>query len=871
MKCCSSADEPICPCGQFVHPLVISNPPGLAVIAYRPGDYTSFRHALLLARAGESALTQSKATQVTQIWRPGANGDLAVQMIEWWAYLADVHTFYNERVANETYLRTANLPESVNRLIRLLGYRPRPGIGATGTLAALATGPNPFTLPKGFQIQSKPGPGKQPQIFELESSVTITPPVGPPGTNAAQGTANLEPAPNRTSVGASADNKTALIALAGTSSAVKVGDRVLLLQGPFPAKPVSNFVVATVLSVAREKDPQGNPYTNIGFSPDVLAVGADVTGWHLLTSNQSSQVWQYPASDNLVVQFNSAASKLTVDLAVIVRGIQVGDPIVFEFVDNSQPPQYGSLTTSTEAVWYANPKNSNPAEPPDPPTPAIPIPHTRITFGCELTSQPPDTTNTRPNYLVRYNWKDIGALIAVPTATVGGAAPAPNGSSTVAAPPMTLQPTDSSSFVVDPGTNVLVEDVNGNGALGVVDSSTSMHLADPVPVLVPPLRVLFNLLPVSRGKTVANEVLGNGNTLVAGQEFVLQNAPVTYLQDANSISGDDYSSTVRVWVNQVEWTEVRSFYGQPPGAQVFLTREDEQGYTHVVFGTRLPTGVNNVVASYRYGSGAEVPAAGSLTVVLQPQPGLRAVRNPVPVGGGADPDPPDKVRQLAPRSVLTFNRAVSVDDYEVIAAQAPGVVRAKAAVAFDPLAQRPRITVWVGDDQGAVDAAKAAFAATADLNRLPNVVAAKARVLTLSLTIVFDPRRDPKTVLDAVHTALVDPDKGLLGVNVVNIGEVFYDSQVYAACLAVPGVVAVHSLSFSFERFLLDSLYTRSAALKMAIATLENTLPELPPNTAQTSAAPPTECGQRHDPGEGAYLFLPDDPAYLILAQEAAS
>src|SRR5262249_25011677 len=159
----------------------------------------------------------------------------------------------------------------------------------------------------------------------------------------------------------------------------------------------------------------------------------------------------------------------------------------------------------------------------------------------------------------------------------------------------------------------------------------------------------------------------------------------------------NYSSTVRVWVNQLEWSEVRSFYGQPPGAQAFLTREDDQGKTHVVFGTRLPTGVNNVVASYRYGSGAEVPAAGSLTVVLQPQPGLRAVRNPVPVAGGSDPDPARKVRQLAPRSVLTFNRAVSVDDFEVIAAQAPGVARAKAGVAFDPLAQRPRVTVWVGD------------------------------------------------------------------------------------------------------------------------------------------------------------------------------
>jgi len=190
-------------------------------------------------------------------------------------------------------------------------------------------------------------------------------------------------------------------------------------------------------------------------------------------------------------------------------------------------------------------------------------------------------------------------------------------------------------------------------------------------------------------------------------------------------------------------------------------------------GALLPTGVNNVVASYRYGSGAAVPAAGSLTVVLQPQPGLRSILNPVAVSGGGDPDPPANVRQLAPQSVLTFGRAISVDDFQTIAALAPGVTRAKAAVAFDPIAQRPRVTVWVGDDAGAVTAAQQAFAASADPNRQPLVVLAQAVEMTLSLTIVYNSRYNGPTVQSAVHTALVDPDAGLLGLNVVGIGQVF--------------------------------------------------------------------------------------------------
>src|SRR5262249_60827956 len=105
-----------------------------------------------------------------------------------------------------------------------------------------------------------------------------------------------------------------------------------------------------------------------------------------------------------------------------------------------------------------------------------------------------------------------------------------------------------------------VKEALGNGAKGTVDSATSMHIDPPVPVLVPPLQVLFSLLRVTRGKSVASEVLGSGNALIAGQDFVLQNSPVTYFSDPNSISGDNYSSTVAVFVDGLKWREVPSFF-----------------------------------------------------------------------------------------------------------------------------------------------------------------------------------------------------------------------------------------------------------------------------------------------------------------------
>jgi hypothetical protein len=852
MSCCDNQIETICPCDTFIHPRAIFNLPGLDAISYRVGDYTTFRRALVLARPGEGELTRASGTRIEQIWRPGASGDLAVQMVEWWAYLADILTFYNERVATQAYLRTADLAESVNRLIRLLGYRPRPGIGAVGVLAALANAPKAFTLPKGFQVQSKPGPGQQPQVFELTTDTDVGTLVTGALT-APQGEMYANPTPDPAQTEIVSDPKDPnynSVLLAGTLSSVQKNDRVLLAlsQNPQPADP---FAVATVLNVSHEKDPKVGAITKIQVDDLSAIEGKDVTAFRLLRSNQAAQAWQYPARDGKVVRTDQANGRA--DLNAVVRGIKPTDPIVFD----GPIVQLVSIVGSTEVVWYANPANFNPSTqppytgvdpsipPPDPTTTVpIPIPHTSIVFTPQIPqiSGTNDTLSTRATILIRYGWKEVGSLIAPSPASIGGNADGSSQAvSSTSGKVVTLQPVQASFPTVPTDTRVLVEDAIGNGDTGILDTASNLKLDDPVPTLVPPLRVLFNLVSVTRGKTVPNEVLGNGNAALAAQEFVLQNTPVTYLQSPESVSGDDYSSTVRVWVNGLEWKEVRSFYGQTADAQVFVTEEDEEGKTHVLFGdgehgARLPTGVNNVTASYRYGSGVQVPDAGSLTVILQPQPGLKAIRNPVQVGGGSDPDSPTKVRQLAPQSVLTFNRAVSVDDYQTIAAQAPGVTRAKAAFAFDATEQRPRVKIWVGDNAAAVTAARSAVAAAADPNRPPAIELAMQIVINLSLTLVLDPMRDAPTVVNAVHDALLDPDNGLLGVNVVEIGQAFYDSQIYAKCLDVPGVQAVHAFSFSSDESLVET----------------------------------DACEGRHDPGDGSYFFLPDDGQHLTLSSTVA-
>src|SRR5688572_29883 len=81
------------PAGRF-------NRPGLPAIAYRVGAFADFR-ASLLARLSSTDFPAlaGLGTRQADDWTVGACDAFAV--------LADVLTFYQERLANEAFLRTA--------------------------------------------------------------------------------------------------------------------------------------------------------------------------------------------------------------------------------------------------------------------------------------------------------------------------------------------------------------------------------------------------------------------------------------------------------------------------------------------------------------------------------------------------------------------------------------------------------------------------------------------------------------------------------------------------------------------------------------------------------------------------------------------
>ena len=63
------------------------------------------------------------------------NDDFTIALLDAWAVTSDVLTFYQERIANESYLRTATERLSILEQSRLLGYQLAPGLAASTYLA----------------------------------------------------------------------------------------------------------------------------------------------------------------------------------------------------------------------------------------------------------------------------------------------------------------------------------------------------------------------------------------------------------------------------------------------------------------------------------------------------------------------------------------------------------------------------------------------------------------------------------------------------------------------------------------------------------------------------------------------------------------
>ncbi len=119
--------NPACGCCEGTEkltPMPTANRPGLDALSYRIGTHATFLETMK-ARLSGLALDiptgeyDPKGHPVTQAIFPLVGlttrepSDPAIALLDGWAMVADVLTFYQERIANEGYLRTATERRSV--------------------------------------------------------------------------------------------------------------------------------------------------------------------------------------------------------------------------------------------------------------------------------------------------------------------------------------------------------------------------------------------------------------------------------------------------------------------------------------------------------------------------------------------------------------------------------------------------------------------------------------------------------------------------------------------------------------------------------------------------------------------------------------
>jgi hypothetical protein len=170
--------------------MTTANRPGLPALFYRVGTHATFLETMkarlsnLYLEIPEDALDNQGRRKFIRIYplrdlQTRSADDPAIALLDSWAVVADVLTFYQERVANEGYLRTATERRSILELARLIGYALRPGVASTVYLAykldedKSVTPPKPtaVTIPAGARAQSVPGPGELPQSFETSDDL----------------------------------------------------------------------------------------------------------------------------------------------------------------------------------------------------------------------------------------------------------------------------------------------------------------------------------------------------------------------------------------------------------------------------------------------------------------------------------------------------------------------------------------------------------------------------------------------------------------------------------------------------------------------------------------------------------------------------
>jgi len=802
----------LCGCCQppaLLTPLPIYNRPGLSAVAYRIGTYASFREAMLEAIAQTPELAGLGTRR---------DDDYSITFLDLWAAVADVLTFYQERYANEVFLRTAQQPQSLRRLAGLLGYDPRPGVAALAELAFTADSGKIIQVPVGLRVQSAPAQNQQPQTFETLEAATVDwrfnnlrifpqPTVIKP--LAAGSTEIILDRLNGPAIaaGLAANDAVVLFNNSGLDLAeekkiaeIKTEDDRIIIRWTTPISGI-NWDANTQIWKFKRK------FRLFGYNAPATYMlpgnDASVPGgikWNLINiSDYSYPTFPGELDDHgfqdllyLDARYNDLPSSVNV-LTADPSGTVFATGVIID----AAPDIFGNMSDTVTRIEIDTEVGFDDRR-------AVMV---YELVGRQIAMWPNDykpSINTGSLYLPGIVIQDdSGSGIEV------GRTIQQNGF----VPGVVIHPQD-----IEVGRKLLLSDAQNQPVKAtlhsppVIDPPTATagsfaHLvmtvdADSVALETSSALLLGNVLMASQGETVHGEVLGSGDASQKFQNFVLQKRPLTYVPGTGP---NGVISSLNVRVNGLLWQEVQGLYEQPANAQVCSTSTAEDGRRVVQFGDGdiggavLPNGTANVTATYRVGAGvAGRVSANALTTLLDRLQGLTGVTNPLSAEGGADAETLEMVRSNAPRTVRTFGRAVSLKDFEDLITASGEVAKAEATWIWDGLALAVYLTV--AGQAGGTFSNPASLAANLNTSRDPNrrllVGNYHSVPIQVSATILASPQYVQDDVLKAALRALL----AALSFDNLNLGESIHLSRIYSVLQEVAGVEAVDITNFGFRQ-----------------------------------------------------------------------
>lgn len=852
---------------SYLTPASVENTPGLDALVYRVGTHSSFKSSMQTGISSKTALDKLTTRD---------DDDSSIALLDAWATVLDVLTFYQERIINEGYLRTATERRSVLELSRHISYKLSPGVAA-GTYMAFTMeeapgAPSEATIPVGTKVQSIPGQDEMPQVFETADEIeakTYWNAIKPRMT---------QPQEVLETMGS--------IILKGTTTNLKPGDIVMILIDTTKTpKKVLNVTIDDEAETTRIdfEDPSLSPL--VYERPAALPEGSleDLKNEEELNSNVVdiilSRTWKEEVllslleiknwSDrDLVTSINKQFASYSYDSG---KGIFVFRKQAFVFGYNA--PKQITCNASTGDInppadwveWELEDEEGGKIFLDTAYNEILPqsyiliiksdglidSPHifqvtdvnvsSRTAYGISskttLLSLSPDDQwwETSTNGLSAFRSITIYAqseqldiaevpvkdLLQGDTITLEGPYPGLKSGQRII---ITGEREDLKGIYAS--EMKVIEEVILEAGYTVITFEESLvykYVRDTVSINA-------NVTRATHGET-KTEILGSGDGSKTFQEFQLKQTPLTYVSAATA-SGTE--TTLEIRVNDILWKEVSTLYGVSSEDRVYITRIADDGTVTVQFGdgktgARLPTGTENVKATYRVGTGLDgLLDAEQLSLLMTPQLGVKSVINPLAPSGADDPEERDNARRNAPLTVLSLDRIVSLRDYEDFTLAFAGIGKARADLLWNGEQQVVYITISSADGEvvdensdlyinlsAAIDEAHHANHQVQIGSFQPLFFDVKAKVLI-----------DPDYIIENVLTEVKQELKEVFDFEARDFGQTVTPSEVTAVIQVIEGVIAVDldeldgQDPFAKEHFRLPSRIARWDGNKIAAAEL---------------------------------------------------